>query len=60
MNRSRAKHLLLLAALVVGTFTFTGCQSMEEPGNNSSRPWNQPKPWEQGVPGFLQNDRRYR
>lgn len=60
MNRSKAKHLLLLFALVLGTVTFTGCRSLEEPDNKSSRPWNQPKPWEQGVPGFLQNDRRYR
>ena len=60
MNRSRIKHLVLLVALVLGSFTFTGCQSVDEQKNTSHRPWNQPKPWEQGVPGFLQNDRRYR
>ena len=50
----------LLAALAIGSaLLVTGCSTVE-PDNHSARPWNSPKGWENGVPGFqgLTNDRR--
>lgn len=58
-NLPKLRKSLPLLALFVGACFFSGCKSTEEPKNQSSRPWNQPKGWESGVPGFLQNDRRY-
>lgn len=44
--------LLVLTSLLVG-----GCAT-GEPGNMSSRPWNTPKGWENGLPGGLMEERR--
>ena len=54
-------RLLLLALLSTGSLLGTGCASTEGEGhsNQSTRPWNQPRGWETGVPGMLQQDRRY-
>jgi len=42
----------LLAACVL-----TGCKTTEDTENEASRPWNAPRSWETGLPGF-QNERR--
>lgn len=47
---------LLCALALGGMFLVSGCSTVE-PDNQSSRPWNSPKGWEGGVPGF-NNDRR--
>jgi hypothetical protein len=44
--------LLLVTSLLVG-----GCAT-EDSGNMSSRPWNTPKGWENGLPGGLSEERR--
>ena len=44
--------LLVVTGLLIG-----GCAT-EEPGNMSSRPWNTPKGWENGLPGGLMEERR--
>ncbi len=45
--------LFLLGAGLMGS----GCKSPESSDNESSRPWNAPRQWETGLPGF-QNERR--
>lgn len=50
---------LFLAMLLFGSALGTGCASTGEPANESSRPWNQPRGWESGVPGMMQNYQRY-
>lgn len=52
-------RLILMSLLAAGGFASTGCKTTAEPGNESARPWNAPKGWEGGIPGFLYNDRRY-
>jgi hypothetical protein len=42
---------LSLAVLVLAGLLASGCKSTE-PENVSSRPWNSPKGWEGGIPGF--------
>jgi hypothetical protein len=56
MIRSHRAILLLLLSLTV-VFTFTGCASTDDTDNETSRPWNAPRSWETGLPGF-QQDRR--
>jgi hypothetical protein len=46
----------LLFALIVG-WVATGCTTPESSDNEASRPWNAPRSWETGLPGF-QNERR--
>ena len=46
----------LLFALIVG-WMVTGCATPETTDNEASRPWNAPRSWETGLPGF-QNERR--
>lgn len=45
----------LLFALFVAV-ALTGCKTTED-DNEASRPWNAPRSWETGLPGF-QNERR--
>lgn len=45
-------------AILTLALVLIGCKSNNQPKNRSSRPWNSPKGWESGVPGFLQNERR--
>jgi len=46
----------LLFALFVAV-VLTGCKTTEDGDNEASRPWNAPRSWETGLPGF-QNERR--
>ena len=48
--------LCLLFALFTG-LSLTGCKTSENSDNEASRPWNAPRSWETGLPGF-QNERR--
>lgn len=59
MKKPVLLRFFLLLAVVAGSLLGSGCASTNEPQNQSSRPWNQPRGWESGVPGLLQNDRRY-
>jgi hypothetical protein len=45
--------LLLLAGLFAN-----GCKTTDSEDNEASRPWNAPRDWETGLPGFQQNERR--
>jgi hypothetical protein len=47
---------LFLLLLVVATLVMSGCASTE-PGNMSSRPWNAPKSWENGLPATMMEGR---
>jgi len=46
--------LLFVLLAVLGA---TGCKTTEASENEASRPWNAPRAWETGLPGF-QNERR--
>jgi hypothetical protein len=46
-----------VAFALLASSLFTGCQSTETAENEASRPWNAPRGWETGLPGF-QQDRR--
>ena len=46
----------LLFVLLSG-WVATGCKTPENSDNETSRPWNAPRQWETGLPGF-QNERR--
>jgi hypothetical protein len=48
--------LWLLFALLAG-LAVSGCKTPETSENEASRPWNAPRQWETGLPGF-QNERR--
>lgn len=56
MKIKRQTALALLVVLVVG-FVFSGCKTPDDVDNETSRPWNAPRSWETGIPGF-QQDRR--
>ncbi len=56
MNLCRQTALALLGVLLAGLF-LTGCKTTDDVDNETSRPWNQPRSWETGLPGF-QQDRR--
>lgn len=45
----------LLLLLVLAAFGLSACSSTEE--NTSSRPWNQPYGWENGLGGMNQYNR---
>ncbi|MBI5773641.1 MAG: hypothetical protein HZA89_07860 [Verrucomicrobia bacterium] len=45
------RWLLVLLFASVAIF-LTGCATTEA-GNDSARPWNQPKGWENGLPGGM-------
>ena len=55
MNSRWRITLALLLLLAAGLLN--GCKSPESSENESSRPWNAPRQWETGLPGF-QNERR--
>lgn len=58
MKKTALKKFLALLMAVSGLALTTGCQSTKsEQDGISSRPWSQPRGWESGVPGFIQNDR---
>lgn len=59
MKASAIFRLLLLAATLSGSLFGVGCATSDEQTVQSTRPWNQPRGWETGVPGMLQQDRRY-
>jgi hypothetical protein len=50
---------LACLAMVLGLFCLggVGCSTTGENDNRSERPWNQPKSWETGLPGGM-NERR--
>jgi len=52
----RALILVLAGLLLAGVLA--GCKSPESSENEASRPWNAPRQWETGLPGFNQYDRR--
>ena len=52
LAQSRLALLLLLALVALG---LSACSSTEE--NTSSRPWNQPYGWENGLGGMNQYNR---
>ena len=58
LRTSRASlGLVLLPALVVLLNFVSGCKSLETTENESARPWNSPRQWETGIPGFNQERR---
>ena len=52
MTRPLLGLFLLATGLLIG-----GCAT-EDSGNMSSRPWNTPKGWENGLPSGLSEERR--
>ena len=52
-NLRWAGLLFLLTLVVLGN---SGCAT-NEPENMSARPWNSPKGWENGLPGFTTEGR---
>jgi len=51
------KACLLLFGLALLTMgSLTGC-STPDPENNSARPWNQPRSWENGLPSNMMEGR---
>jgi hypothetical protein len=53
----RAARLLLLSLLLLpALLSFSGCTSTE-PENYSSRPWDSPRSWENGLPSGLTEGR---
>ena len=56
---SRVRSFLLLIALTASVVLgATGCKTTESE-NTSSRPWNQPQGWENGIPGGMFQGGRY-
>jgi len=49
--------ILALAALLLAS-VLAGCKSPEASENEASRPWNAPRQWETGLPGFNNYERR--
>jgi hypothetical protein len=49
--------VLAVAFALLASSLLTGCSTTETADNEASRPWNAPRGWETGLPGF-QNDRR--
>ena len=49
--------LLLLTLLLLAGWVGSGCKTPETSENEASRPWNAPRQWESGLPGF-QNEGR--
>jgi len=48
--------LLLLALTGAAVMGAVGCKTNSEDNNDSSLPWDKPKPWENGMGGM--NERR--
>jgi len=58
MKKPALNKILSMLILISGLSVLTGCQSNKDNKDSiSSRPWSQPRGWESGVPGFIQNDR---
>lgn len=51
------RTISLLALLLLLVLGGTGCKTPESSENEASRPWNAPRQWETGLPGFS-NERR--
>jgi hypothetical protein len=47
------KRVPWLLALVVVVLSFVGCATTSDSDNLSTRPWNTPKGWENGVPSQM-------
>jgi hypothetical protein len=56
MKLVRRNIVCVLFALLAG-WAVSGCKTPETSENEASRPWNAPRQWETGLPGF-QNERR--
>jgi len=56
---SHRRFSLLCCLLALPLLGFVaGCKTPETAENEASRPWNAPRQWETGLPGFNQYDRR--
>jgi len=56
MLKPAFRSLFAVAILAVIAFSLTGCATTE-PENESTRPWNVPKQWENGLPGGMMQGR---
>ncbi len=56
--KSTRRVLIGLCFLLLTGMLGGGCKTTESSENEASRPWNAPRQWETGLPGFQQNDRR--
>jgi hypothetical protein len=50
-------RFFLGCSLLLTAWILTGCATTDSTDNEASRPWNTPRQWETGLPGFT-NDRR--
>ncbi len=57
MDIRRLKSIFLLCLLAVGAMFLSSCASPETAENESERPWNAPRSWEHGLPGFMNEGR---
>lgn len=48
---------ILLSLLAFSAYLLVGCASPEAAENESERPWNAPRSWEHGLPGFMNEGR---
>lgn len=55
--KTAIQTLLLLGLVLVAGWVGTGCKTPESSNNEAERPWNAPRQWETGLPGF-QPERR--
>ena len=55
--KAPARIILLLLVALGLTVMLSGCKTPDNLDNETSRPWNAPRSWETGLPGF-QNERR--
>jgi hypothetical protein len=51
------RRLSCLWFVLLAGWVLAGCTTPETAENETSRPWNAPRSWETGLPGF-QNERR--
>jgi hypothetical protein len=51
------RTVVCLLFALLAAWVLTGCKTTEDSDNEASRPWNAPRSWETGLPGF-QNERR--
>jgi hypothetical protein len=54
-NGFRSLFYLAMLSLVAGMVA--GCSTPEMAENDSERPWNAPRNWEHGLPGFMNEGR---
>ena len=55
--KRRFGMVLALFSLLAGGLVMTGCSTPETAENESERPWNAPRSWEHGLPGFMNEGR---